>query len=141
MDIETLNNLKKLIRIIEKEKGKVHFFGVFERERRQGEWDILLSADGLVPGTLKSIGYVFDKLKPLVGGEQGLLEIAKVVLFDKDEYFVNEVRNILEMEQTTLIKNEIIGDVSVKRGFILKSPVLKKTRSSSRTSRTKRETG
>jgi len=129
VDIETLNNLKKLIRIVEKEKGKVHFFGVFERERRQGEWDILLSADGLIPGTLKSVGYIVDQLKPLLGGEQGLLEIAKVVLFDKDEYFVNELRKVLEMEDTNLIKNETIGDVSVKRGFILKSPVLKKGRS------------
>lgn len=113
---------------------------MFERERRQGEWDILLSADGLIPDTLKSVGYVVDKLKPLVGGDKGMLEIAKVVLFDKDEYFVNEVRTLLEMEKTTLIKNEIIGDVSVKRGFILKSPVLK-TRSGSRSRRAKRGEG
>jgi hypothetical protein len=53
-----IQNLKKLIPIIEKEKGTVHFFAVFERTRRPEHWDILLSADGLLPGRMKSIGYV-----------------------------------------------------------------------------------
>jgi hypothetical protein len=126
MDIE---NLKKLIPIVEKEKGKVHFFAVFERTRRPGRWDVLLSADGLIPGTLASVGYVIDKLKPLVGGDQGMREITKVVLFDKDEYFVNEVRELLAWEKTTRIRNEVIGDVSVSRGYILKAPTKLRARS------------
>jgi hypothetical protein len=128
VDIE---NLKKLARIVEKEKGKVHFFAVFERERRPGEWDILLSADGLLPGRSKSIGYVIDKLKPLIGGDKGMLEIGRVVVFDKDEHFVNEVRELLAWEKTTRIRNEVIGDVSVSRGYILKAPT--KMRASSGT--------
>ncbi len=50
MDFE---NLKKLIPIVEKEKGKVHFFAVFERTRLPGEWDIVLSADGLLPDQMQ----------------------------------------------------------------------------------------
>ncbi len=110
-------------RAIAIEKGDFKLFALFEREDIQGIWDIVLAADWLPGNEMKSLKYVFGKIRAVLDKKE-FLKISKVVLLDVNEPFVKELQNLLEdYHNPSVFTNAVINGMSIKTGYIIISPV------------------
>ncbi len=120
-----LEKLKKLGNLIKKEKGEVYLLAAFEHEEIQDRWDIIVSAEKLEADRLNSVRFVVDKLKTLLNKEE-IVKVSKVVLFDKNDKIIQDIRKFLsENKNTDKIKDMTIGDLYIRQGLIVRSPISK----------------
>ena len=117
--------LRKLQNLIKKEKGEVYLLAAFEHEEIQDRWDIIVSAEKLEADRLNSVRFVVDKLKTLLNKEE-IVKVSKVVLFDKNDKLIQDIRKFLsENKNTDKIKDMTIGDLYIRQGLIVRSPISK----------------
>ena len=120
-----VEKLRRLENMIKKEKGEVYLLAAFEHEDIQGRWDILISAEKLEADRLSSVRFVVDKLKTLLDKEE-IVKVSKVILFNKNDNFVNDIKLfMLKNSNIKKINDVTIGDLFIKHGVIVKSPVEK----------------
>ncbi|MEI6259329.1 MAG: hypothetical protein WCR46_05400 [Deltaproteobacteria bacterium] len=120
-----VEKLRRLENMIKKEKGEVYLLAAFEHEDIQGRWDILISAEKLEADRLSSVRFVVDKLKTLLDKEE-IVKVSKVILFNKNDNFVNDIKSfMLKNSNIKKINDMTIGDLYIKHGVIVKSPVEK----------------
>jgi hypothetical protein len=70
-------------------------FALFERENIQSIWDVVLAADWLPGEEMKSLRYVFGKIRAVLDKKEFLI-VSKVVLLDVNEPFIEELQDYLE---------------------------------------------
>jgi hypothetical protein len=110
-------------RIIAQEKGDFKLFALFEREDVQGIWDVVLAADWLPGEEMKSLKYVFGKIRAVLDKKE-FLKISKVVLLDVNEPFLQELEDFLEdFHNPRVLTNAVINGMSFKTGYIIVSPL------------------
>jgi hypothetical protein len=110
-------------RTIAQEKGDLKLFALFEREDVQGIWDVVLAADWLPGEEVKSLRYVFGKIRAVLDKKE-FLKVSKVVLLDVNEPFIEELQDFLEdYNNPSVFSNVEINDMSFKTGYIIVSPM------------------
>jgi hypothetical protein len=112
-----------IARTIAQEKGDFKLFALFEREDLQGIWDVVLAADWLPGEEMKSLRYVFGKIRAVLDKKE-FLKVSKVVLLDVNEPFVKELEDFLDdFHNPRVFINAVINGMSFKTGYIIVSPV------------------
>lgn len=120
-----VEKLRRLEDMIKKEKGEVYLLAAFEHEDIQGRWDILISAEKLEADRLSSVRFVVDKLKTLLDKEE-IVKVSKVIIFNKNDDFINDIKSfMIKNSNIKRINDMTIGDLYIKHGVIVKSPVEK----------------
>jgi len=110
-------------RTIAQEKGDFKLFALFEREDIQGIWDVVLAADWLPGDEMKSLRYVFEKIRAVLDKKE-FLRVSKVVLLDVNEPFIKELEDFLEdYHNPRVFSNVEINGMSFKTGYIIVSPL------------------
>jgi hypothetical protein len=110
-------------RTIAQEKGDFKLFALFEREDVQGIWDVVLAADWLPGEEMKSLRYVFGKIRAVLDKKE-FLKISKVVLLDVNEPFLKELDDFLDdFHNPRVLTNAVINGMSFKTGYIIVSPL------------------
>lgn len=108
-------------RAIAQEKGNLKLFTLFEREDVQGLWDVVLAADWLPGEEVKSLKYVFGKIRAVLDKKE-FRQISKVVLLGTDEPFLKELQDFLEnYNNPKVFSNVEINGMSFKTGYIIVS--------------------
>ena len=111
-------------RSIAQEQGEFKLFALFEREDIQGIWDVVLAADWLPGEEMKSLKYIFRKIRAVLDKKE-FLKVSKVVLLDVNEPFVKEIQDLLEdYHNPSIFTNTVINGMSIKTGYIIVSPVI-----------------
>jgi hypothetical protein len=110
-------------RTIAQEKGDFKLFALFEREDVQGIWDVVLAADWLPGEEMKSLRYVFGKIRAVLDKKE-FLKVSKVVLLDVNEPFIEELQDFLEdYHNPKVFSNAMINGMAFKTGYIIVSPL------------------
>jgi hypothetical protein len=119
--------LEKYLTIMQtllQEKGPFKLFALLELSNMACEWDVVLSAEWL-PGKdkMETLGFVIDKIRAVLT-HQEYLKIARVILLDVNEPFVNEFQKFLEQHNNPkIIPTVEIEGVEITKGRVLISPV------------------
>ncbi|MEK8019729.1 MAG: hypothetical protein VSS75_022880 [Candidatus Parabeggiatoa sp.] len=110
-------------RTIAQERGDFKLFALFEREDVQGIWDVVLAADWLPDEEVKSLRYVFGKIRAVLNKKE-FIKVSKVVLLDVNEPFIDELQEFLEdYNNPSVFSNVEINGMSFKTGYIIVSPL------------------
>ncbi|OQY43362.1 MAG: hypothetical protein DRR08_33160 [Candidatus Parabeggiatoa sp. nov. 2] len=107
-------------RTIAQEKGDFKLFALFERENVPGIWDVVLAADWLPSEEMKSLRYVFGKIRAVL---DKYLKVSKVVLLNSNEPFVKALQDFLEdYHNPNVFSNAVIHGLSIKTGYLIVPP-------------------
>ncbi|KHD10626.1 hypothetical protein PN36_11175 [Candidatus Thiomargarita nelsonii] len=110
-------------RTISQEKGDFKLFALFERKDIQGIWDVVLAADWLPGEEMKSLRYVFGKIRAVLDKNE-FIQVSKVVLLDVNEPFIEELQDFLEdYHNPSVFSDAVINGMSFKTGYIIVSPL------------------
>ena len=110
-------------RTIAQEKGDLKLFALFERKDIQGLWDVVLAADWLPGEEMKSLEYVYGKIRAVLGKKE-LRQVSKIVLLSTDEPFLEELQDFLEdYNNPPVFSNTEINEMFFKTGYIIVSPL------------------
>jgi len=110
-------------RTIAQEKGDLKLFALFERKDIQGLWDVVLAADWLPGEEVKSLEYVYGKIRAVLNKKE-LRQVSKIVLLSTDEPFLKELQDFLEdYNNPYVFSNAEINGMFFKTGYIIVSPL------------------
>lgn len=109
---------------IAQEKGEFKLFALFELEDVACEWDVVLSAEWLPGDKVKSLRFIFDKIRAVLNDAE-FINISRVILLDVNEPFVKELQKFLEAHHNPKFFSHVdIQGVEIDKGYIITSPVI-----------------
>lgn len=116
-----LEPLKKIEKIISKEKGRFVLFGMFLKEDHGAKWDIVMSANWIGNETKEFLTYFISKLNPEIK-KGDLTTISSLVALKPSDPFVQTINRIVKTEHgDTRFTNCYFNNIEIKDAFIITS--------------------
>ncbi len=116
-----LEPLKKIEKIISKEKGQFVLFGMFLKKDPGSKWDIVVSANWIGNEAKEFLTYFISKLNPEIK-KVDLTTISSVVALKPSDPFVQTINQIIKTEHgDTRFTNCYFNNIEIKDAFIITS--------------------
>jgi hypothetical protein len=116
-----LQQLRRVMNEIAKEKGEFVLFGLFLRDEAMDKWDLVISAPWLEEGKLKGLGEFVEKMATIVGEEQ-LLSFSRIVTLNHDEPSLKAILGEVQVENDFVeMKGNNLFGLPINHAYILQA--------------------
>ncbi|MCP4113131.1 MAG: hypothetical protein GY749_47645 [Desulfobacteraceae bacterium] len=127
---EVINKFNSIEKMISQKKGNVKLLALFELEDNiHDRWDVIISSENLIAEDIESLKFVVNIVQSVLTKKE-ILKISKVVLFDPNDDFIAKVQSFLDNSKNPKEFSGVeINGLIIKRGFVVKSPIVEDTTS------------
>ena len=94
---EQVKKLQQVAEKLAKTKGKIDLFALFLRENGINKWDLLISSDWARHDQRAALQLIINEMSSVLNEKEQLM-FAKVVILDKDEDTLSEVKSAAHIE-------------------------------------------
>ena len=118
---EQAKKLREVAKKLANTKGEIDLFALFLRENGLNKWDLLISSEWARRGQKKALQAIIDEMKTVLNDQEQLM-FAKVVILDKDDNMLAEVKSAAHIEQgIAQFSNRHFFGLDIKQGYLIDS--------------------
>jgi hypothetical protein len=115
---ELLERLQTINNELRDETGGVVLFGLFERDKVPGQWDLLVAADWIGPEVTSAVAYVAGKIQESLTPDELTLLAGVVALRPSDPFVRQLLDRTLRVQALGLFKNCTFNGIHIARAWI-----------------------